>query len=893
MNRRQVALALRHAIERVLPDADSRTQRRWFCRVCAVRYLAVNGLPADRLPVRLPLFAGCPERLPDALVPALEILCSIPDAEWQDAPSLLGWLYQYSNAPEREAALRGLRSHEKITPDRIPAATQLFTPDWIVKCMVQNSLGTLCAPLPSWTYFLQTQAVDLPKRSPSDITLLDPCMGTGHILAYAFDALMEQYLADGWAADTAALRILTHNLHGLDIDREAALLCDFVLRMKAAPYLPDILERDIPTQLFHFENCSVENAMLLGSLLRPEAPQDAPCRLLTQQYDAVITNPPYMGAAGMDKALSAYVKANFPAGKADLFACFMERCAELTRPDGCFTMIVQHVWMFLSSFRKLREFMESYTLRDLVHLGTRAFSTGDVGTIVQTAVFTAFGREMPDYPTLYLRLTESQEKESAFHDPALRYVRTKDWFDAVPGKPLCYWMSSRVRELMQHETLGSCCRICQGMTTSDNKRFVRRWYEVKPSAIAFGCKDAAAAAASGKKWFPYNKGGRLRRWYGNHSFVVNYENNGAELRAFHADLNRRHSGGRLKNADTYFRAAVTWPFITESSRFGVRLQPEGFLFDVAGSCLFPAQEDLEYLMGLLSSNVTLELLRLCNPTMNFQPENLKSLPLLDAPERREEITALVRENIALARADWDSSEESWDFACDPLLLQGEPKLCDAYRNWEQTCLERIARTDRNEMRLNQIFAEIYGLADELPDTPPPTTLTCPTPMQAAEALISYLVGCLFGRYSCEGVTILAENFLPLRSLPERLTDCLRSILGAESLDANICWLEDALGMSLMQYCVTKLHAAHCRMFHKRPLYWLAVSGKKRDVLGLAYVHRFGKYPAQEIAGIVEHFPSTPERLDYLSRLQAHKFVPYVPDDGIAANLKKFQGVFRG
>ena len=891
MNRRQTALALRSAIENALPDAHARDHRRWFCRLCAIRYLRVNGLLADErtLPAgSMALFDGCPERLPDALDAALSILRHIPDKEWQGDPSLLGWLYQYANAPEREAAMQGLRSHRKITQEQIPAATQLFTPDWIVRCMVQNTLGTLVRPLDGWKFYLDVPDGGVPRRSPAQLTLLDPCMGTGHILVYAFDALMALYLADGWDAADVAERILSHNLYGLDIDPEAALLCDFALRMKAAAFLPDILNRRIPSHLRHFADCTEENAGLFGSLLRPVAPRDTPSEMLCTQYDAVITNPPYMGSSAMSRELSAFVKAHYPAGKADLFACFMERCAELTRQDGCFTMIVQHAWMFLSSFRRLREFMERRTLRHLVHLGARAFAAGDVGTIVQTAAFTAFGQEVADYQTLYLRLTEAVDKEAAFFDESLRYACTREKFSTVPGKPLCDWMSDRMRELMKSPKLGDACRICQGMTTSDNKRFVRRWYEVPREAIAFGCQSAAEAAATGKKWFPYNKGGRLRRWYGNHSYIVNYGNDGAELREFHTRLNQQHSGGRLKNADTYFRPAVTWPFITESTKFGVRLQPEGFLFDVAGSCLFPAETDLEYLMGLLSSNVTLEFLGLCNPTMNFQPENLKNLPLLDAPACRAEVRRLVRENIEIARADWDSREESWDFTAPPLLLTGQSLLRDAYAAWGEVCLSRIERTRRNEVRINRIFAEIYGLSGELNDNAPPTTLTQPEEEAAAESLLSYLTGCLFGRYRMEGITPAAENFLPLPELGTALTECLRTAFGSETLSRNLDWLETALGMPIQRYCMTKFYPSHCRMFHKRPLYWLATSGRDHAVHGLMYVHRFGDFPARELEAILRRLPGSDGCEPYFAKLRALSDVPYDPDDGIPANHEKFR-----
>ena len=886
MNLRSLALQVRSAIETAKPDGDVRL---WFCRLCAMRTLRAHDLKTA-FPCEIPLFAGM-ETVPERLAAASALLDAVPDEKWQDA-ALCGWLYQYANLPEREAAFKGLRRHEKISAAQIPAATQLFTPDWIVRCMVQNTLAPLCGNCDTWDFTLDTPDPGIARRDPADITLLDPCMGTGHILVYAFDALLDLYRAQGWLDKDAARRILTQNLCGLDIDRNAVLLGDLILRMKALPYLPEVLSGEISTQLRHFSGKDEpEQAEMLGSLLRPVKPKGDAARMLCRQYDAIVTNPPYMGSSGMTPALSAFVKENYPAGKADLFACFMERCAELTREDGCFTMIVQHAWMFLSSFRRLREVMRRYTLRDLVHLGARAFSLSDVGTIVQTVVFTAYGQKLDGIPTLWLRLTDAPDKQAAYFDKSLRFTSTPERFDVIPGSPLCYWMSDRMRELMKLPKLGDSCRICQGMTTSDNKRFLRRWYEVPRERIAFGCESADAAKATGAVWFPYNKGGRVRRWYGNFSWVVNYENDGAALRAFHAQLNKAHAGGRLKNADTYFRPAVTWSFITESTRFGVRYQPVGFLFDVAGSCAFPEPDDLYFLMGLLSSNAALEFLRLFNPTMNFQPENLKNLPLPPKNEHREEIARLVQENIRLAREDWDSREESWDYVGDPLLQTGERLLENAYTAWETECLKRICTTQENERRLNAIFAGLYGLQDELDDTPPASTLTAPDRGTAARNLVSYLAGCLMGRYECGGIAPIMDNFLPLSEMPDLLRQSLAAILGTQTLADNLKWLEGSLGMGLERYCTKHFYRDHCRAFHKRPIYWLASSGRQGAVCGLQSVHRFGKFPAAELLQICEALPPSEDGNAYLARVSRLSETPFRPDDGIPANHERFADIY--
>lgn len=894
MTERAAALRVRTALETALPGASAETVKLWSCRLCVVRYAHAAGILKEPDMLRacetfrnVPLFAD-ELPFPDSFSPALAALSAVPQERWAD-PAFPGWMYQYYNIPEREAAFSGIRSKNKISQKHLPAATQLFTPDWIVRCMTQNALGTLLEPLPDWKFYLrpQTSLPDLHK-APETITVLDPCMGTGHILMYVFDALLAQCRHAGIPVGAAARHILTRALFGLDIDGCAVKLAECMLRLKAAAYDPALATEKLALHFHDFSHLP-ETASLYGSLLRPEQDTSDPAlSLLARQYDAVITNPPYMGKNSMDPALSAFVRKAYPDSKADLFAAFMERCAELTKADGCFSMVTQQVWMFLSTYGALRQYMRHYTLQSLVHLGMRAFSSADVGTIVQAAAFTAFGREIPDFRTTYIDLTEQEDKEAAFSDPHLRYTCTAEHFAAIPGQPLCYWVSDAMLRTMQYPPLGSLCRVCQGMTTSDNRRFVRRWYEVPPGTIAFGCESAEAAAATGKTWFPYNKGGRNRRWYGNHTHVVNYRNGGEALRAFHAELNKVHSGGRLKNADMYFRQGITWSFITEHARFGVRWQPAGSLFDVSGSCLFPEEKDSLYLMGLLASGITPALLRLRNPTLNFQPENLKALPVCFDERRRPEIEALVRECIAIARADWDSTEESWDFRVHPMIQPGRT-LAAAYEAHAAVCRQRIDTMQRNEARLTALFAEIYELTEEhFPQ--PAVTLHHPSEREAAAGLVSFAAGCFFGRYQLEGVPVLAENFLSPERFSERMQEFLCTVYGKEHLAEDLQWLTAQLG-DLEKYYQSGFYADHCRRFHKRPLYWMAHSGRNRVVSGLMYVHRMGESPIPLLRQITLQSPCSLEREDYLARLQALAGERYDPDAGIAEDHKKFSGAF--
>ncbi len=895
MNYRRMVRQMRAAMEHALANTEEAEAKLWFARLCALSCMEAHGLYTQGapLPQGLRLF-DCVKSFPAGLSGAAALLQEIPQAVWQKHPELAGWLYQYWVTPEREAAFAGLRQNVKIPPERIAAATQLFTPRWIGQYMAQNALAGVCRPLEEWEYVLG--APPAAGKAPSQIRLLDPCMGTGQLLTEAFDALMALYLADGTAPEQAAEYILRDNLIGMDIDGTAAAVGEFVLRMKAAKFLPDILTRAIRMQIYDLSALeeTLPGSAVCGSLLRPPVCGTgdtlAVSRLLNSRFDAVITNPPYMGTSSMPPQLSAFVKAEYALGKADLFAAFMERCAELTAQDGCFSMLTMHGWMFLSRFRALRQSLQQYTIGSMVHLGTGAFHTGDVGTIVQTTAFTAFGREIADYPAVYVRLTDVQDKAAHFHDPALRYVCTRERMAALPGEPLCYWCSDRMLAAMQAPKLADFCRICQGMTTSDNKRFVRRWYEVEPGSIAFGCRSAEEAAATGKTWFPYNKGGPVRRWYGNHSYVVNYRSGGEALRAFHAELNKTRCGGRLKNADMYFKPGITWTFITESCRFGVRVQPEGFLFDVSGSCLFPPEEDRLYLMGLLSSSVVREMLQMTNPTMNFQAENLRSLPYLPGTAYRNEIEPLVVENIRLAQEDWDESEESWDFHVHPLLQTGEHAFAAALQAYRQRCRERSEQMRRNEERLNQLFAQIYGLGDEV-DCHVTDSLHVPTGREIAEDLISFAAGCVLGRFSYPGVK--KADALPLQEVGAAALQLLAAAFPEDAPDAQAQLLTEMLGCHPADYGRTDFWTSHCRRYHKRPVYWLLRSGNRREAMRvLMNYHTLPEKPAAAFLAAVQG-QTFPERESYLAQIRMLTDTVIDRDAGIPENYARFRTILGG
>lgn len=887
MNRILCAAAAANARE-ALAFLPPDTALLWFVRLTALRLVgmlpqrphAADIAQACASLSRHALFSGG-EPVP-ALSGAAAALEVLSDADFREEPMLPGWLLEAYRSPDRRAAFAGVRTGHKLDADALIPATQVFTPRWLTRYMVHNALACLCSPPDTWEDLLPPAGV--PSMQVSDITVLDPCMGCGHILEGAFDALLALHVGAGERPEDSVRHILTRQLFGLEVDPLAAKLAAFLLCVHASRYDGSLLHDPPDMALYDFSHDPDPRAPLLGSLM--EGADSSPARtLLSRQYDAVLTNPPYMGAAAMDRVLSDYVRTHFPDSKADLCTCFIERCQALTRPGGAFSLLTQHTWMFLPRLRRLRgKLLGHCTLQSLVHLGTGAFDKADIGTIVQAVCFTAVNAPDPAFPTTWLRLVGAQDKEAAFHDPSLRYVGSAQRFAGIPGEPLCYWASDRMLQVLHGTPLSQSCRICQGMTTSDNRRFVRRWYEVQ--GIAFGCRSREEATATGATWFPYNKGGRVRRWYGNHTHVVDFGNDGAAMRAFHDTLRSDHAGGRIKNADMYFRPGITWSFITDSTRFGVRLEPEGFLFDVSGSCLFPPEGELYYLMGLLSSGTVSQILQLYNPTMNFQAETLGRLPVIYDTTRREEIEALVRECITLSREDWDEAEESWDFRVHPLLTQGAPTLQAAAAQYLMHCDARTERMRQCESALSQMFADIYGLPESCPPGEP--TLRRHTPETLARALVSFAAGCLFGRYTHPGVTPVPGGITDLSALPGAVESLLCYAFGPGSR----AYLEEMLGEDLAVYCRRDFWRVHYMMYHKRPIYWLAVSGRRREVQALLYVHGVSS-PLKALQGFVEACPPGGERDALLARIAAFPGKEPGPEAGIAERLKGYGGLFRG
>ena len=665
------------------------------------------------------------------------MVTDIPEEDWQDAVQIIGWLYQYYNTELKDDTFARLKKNVKITKERIPAATQLFTPDWIVRYMVENSLGRLWveghpndALKSGWKYYLDEAKqepeveVQLAKLraeyaaiKPEKIKVIDPCMGSGHILVYAFDVLMQIYTSAGWSEREAAQSILKNNLYGLDIDVRAAQLAYFAVMMKARQYDRRLLTRGIQPNVYaihesnHIPSMAIEyfhqgnerlktdierlvaamhDAKEYGSILnvapvdfarlyirfdeiRDEIHMMQPivmdellpmvqcAELLAQKYDVVVTNPPYMGGSGMDATLSGYVKKHYPDSKSDLFAVFIERCNEMIKKNAFQGMITQHAWMFLSSYEKLRAKLLKVDIVNMAHLGARAFEEIG-GEVVQTTSFVLRKSHIVDCKGVYCRLiepTSQQGKEDMFLAGENRYEADQSNFSKIPGAPVAYWVSVNTIDAFAQGILADYADTKQGFATGDNNRFLRLWHEVVWNKVGIGCGTNEEARESGKKWFPTNKGGNYRRWYGNNYYVANWENDGQEMKAF--------SGSVIRNPQYYFRQGITWSSLS-SAGVSMRFSPKGFLFESKGSmCYFKDDDNLSYVLALMNTKVVDEMLRILAPTLDYHEGPMSKVPTVIDVTKEQEVGVISKSNIDIAKGNWDAYETSWDFKRNPLV----------------------------------------------------------------------------------------------------------------------------------------------------------------------------------------------------------------------------------
>lgn len=645
-----------------------------------------------------------------------KMITEIPEEDWRDQVQIIGWLYQYYNTEPKDKVFADLKKNIKISAQAIPAATQLFTPDWIVRYMVENSLGRLWAEGhgkpddADWKYYLDEAEQEDPVKAelekiraeykniqPENIKIIDPCMGSGHILVYAFDVLIDIYRSCGWGERDAAKSILRNNLCGLDIDRRAYQLAYFAVMMKARQYNRRICSPENQPNLANFADVMGADTDMLsgsirrfaeqfafadtyGSLMTVTAPADIDTafsdfmptlglnmrqfdmmmkiyKILSQKYDVVCTNPPYMGGSGMNAKLSEFVKSKFPDSKSDLFACFIEKCGQLAKPHGFYAMITQHAFMFLSSYENLRKKLMQKTTVNMAHLGARAFDEIG-GEVVQTTAFVMTGH-IKDYKGTYARLVDTvgeNEKRDLFLSGDKRFAAKQENFSKIPGMPVAYWVSEAVNRCFEKGLkFDEFASPKQGIKTADKDRFLRFWHEIN-------YERSSIFDSNIDKWFPCNKGGAFRKWYGNNEYVVNWENDGYEICNFKDENGKMKS--RPQNLPYMLKEGLTYTNIS-SSTFGVRYSPPGFIYDAAGSLIYVENKKMYYALGLLASNIVLVFTRILSPTMSFEVGQIASIPVYYKPNST--IDSLVKENIELSKKDWDSFETSWDFEGHPLV----------------------------------------------------------------------------------------------------------------------------------------------------------------------------------------------------------------------------------
>ena len=936
---------------------------------------------------------------------------------------IIGWLYQYYNTEPKNETFALLKKNVKITKERIPSATQLFTPDWIVRYMVENSLGRLVisgqlavdsgqslvdseeeriakekelAERFGWKYYLPEAKQDADVReqlnqlttnnySPETIKVIDPCMGSGHILVYAFDVMMQIYTQMGYTDKDAVLSILENNLYGLDIDKRAFQLAYFAVLMKARQYHKFILKKQPQCHIYAIAEsnginmkhlayfgaqldelskpvalnqmqeliATLHDAKEYGSIISVadydwdllhqfaaefdisgemnlfdsfgiEATQQrlqelvAVGEVLAQKYEVVVTNPPYMGSGGMGAKLSAYVKQNYPDTKSDMSTVMMEKMLAMCSENGFMAMINIPVWMFLSSYEKLRNnILSQNSYVNMLHFGRGVFGS-DFGT----TSFVIGKKHVNNYLASYRRLFEKQGavdsvdmKEKWFFEGKGKHVAKQENFAKIPGTPVAYWVTENFINIFSNSNFSKYAKFRTGMKTGDNERFLRLWWEVKIHDTLFDCPDNECAINSEKKWFPYNKGGTFRKWYGNNDYIVDFENNG-----FNIFNNYKEEKRHVQNLsiDLRFKKCLTWTLLS-SSATAFRIRYEGSLYDMNGMCMFPQNEEIFPLLALANSKIMYNILVVIAPTLAFQLGDVAKAPVKKEIFLDERIEKLSEDNVEMSKSDWDAFETSWDFTKHPLVVTSDQcivnsdssantqlttnhcsltTIAQAYQRWEEETNARFTQLKANEEELNRIFIDIYGLQDELtPEVEDKDVTVRKADLQRdIKSLLSYAVGCMFGRYSMdvEGLAYAGgewdeskyvtfkpdeDNVIPITDedyfeddIIGRLIAWLKVVYGAETLEENLRFIADALGTSgdtarqkIRNYFLKDFFKDHCKIYQKRPIYWLYDSGKQNGFKALIYMHRYnadtsGQVRAEYLGKMEETYESEINRM---------------------------------
>lgn len=895
---------------------------------------------------------------------------SIPEDDWQQI-EIVGWLYQFYISEKKDQVIGKV-----VKSEDIPAATQLFTPNWIVKYMVQNSLGAQWvatypdSPLKAqMVYYIepaeqtaevkaQLAAITPSALNPEELTLIDPASGSGHILVEAYDLFMAIYLERGYQQRDVAKLILENNLFGLDIDERAAQLTGFALMMKGRADDRRLLERGVKLNVMALVDSTgfdaeglgkgidlsdygltprdltalkrlFEHAKTFGSLIQvPEwlaeklpalkrlsattstdiffsdalkrlAPLVQQAELLNGRYDAVVANPPYMGGKGMNVLVKKFVKDNFPDAKSDLFACFIERGYTLAKEAGHSAMVTMQSWMFLSSFEAMREkILREKVISTMAHLGARAFGSIS-GEVVQTAAFVIKNKALRGFKPTFFRLLDGAEedKRKALASGKKRFDTTpQEEFKKIPGSPVAYWPSRALREIFYSlPNLGKVAETKQGLATTNNALFLRQWHEVDISKAGFGFSSTSEAAVSRKKWFPLNKGGSLRRWYGNNDFVINFENDGKTICDYidnTPDVNVK-SNGRVINRSMYFKEGLTWSSLA-SGGFSMRHCLGGFIFETKGAMCFPKKPtDMHEILALFNSKLVDHFLSCLSPTLDYHEGPLKLVPtLLDG---RKEIIRGANRAVVIAKNDWDSSETSWDFTAPAILMYSSETgntLQSNYTAWISQNRDTIFEMKHLEEENNRILIDAYSLQGEItPEVPidqitlsinPAYRYGCKLSEEELQTrfrqdtmaeLVSYAIGCMMGRYSLDAHGLIyansgnvgfnssrytkfpadADGIVPVTDelwfeddAALRIREFLLAVWRAVSLEQNMTWLADSLGRrasetpeeAIRRYLADKFFKDHLQTYKKRPIYWLFSSGKQGAFQALVYLHRY-------------------------------------------------------
>lgn len=848
---------------------------------------------------------------------------------------IIGWLYQYYISERKDMIFESLKNSKKIEKNDVPAATQLFTPDWIVKYLVDNTLGKYLKNKENLTYYIESDEI-VENKDVEEITFLDPCCGSGHILVYAFEIFYKIYMERGYTKEIAVEKILSNNLYGIDIDYRAVQLTILALCLKAREYDKNIFDKDIIKKMniitiYDSDNISSEvigyniqeeykeinnyivtifkGASQYGSLIKcNKYDYDnfyvkinsenfiglnyynmliKQAKILSNKYSIVCTNPPYMGRKNMNECLSNFLSIHYPNNKSEMYTAFIERCNDFTEKNGYQAMITIHTWMFIASYELTRKYiLDRNTIINMLHTGPATFPELSSFNVLATAFCLKKAKE--NIYSTFIRLVDYYnpiEKINNFKNPNLYYKMQQDKLYEIPGTPFIYWISDKLRSAFtDNKTLGEYYSPKQGLATADNNRFLRMWHEVCLEKIDFQCKSCNETKSNVKKWYPYNKGGDYRKWYGNNEYIVNWENDGYEIRNFTDGGTKIKS--RPQNTQYYFNKGITWSLFGFEN-FGVRYKDYGFIFDVSGSSMFPTDENIYYVTGYLCSNIAFKFLSLLAPTVNFQIGNIASLPYKEIPDKSI-INTLVKRNIEICKYDWDKIETSWDFKKSPIIVENETIISNSLDKYKEKYSDLRDELRNNEKKLNEIYNNIFE-TQEIDTNVSDRDLTLKKLDDAniIKELISYSVGCMFGRYSLdkEGLVyaggefnedrykkfkVDSDNIIPITDeayfdddIVQRFKQFIEVTFGKETLNENMNFIAETLGKkgtktseeTIRKYFVNDFFKDHCKIYQKRPIYWLLDSGKKNGFKALIYMHRYNE----------NLIPKA--RLDYLHRVQ--------------------------